>query len=110
MSGRLFLKKLIELSPLTLSQGILKSNGKYKEATVACVLRVVPSATTVHNPNKFFESLHDALTASQDSNIEILFIKRAERERDKWSGHVAFPGNTTSFMKLLLILCIQEDL
>ncbi len=26
------------------------------------------------------------------SGLDVLFIRRAERERDLWSGHVAFPG------------------
>eukprot|EP00759_Apiculatamorpha_spiralis_P055256 PhF_6_TR7344/c0_g1_i1/m.11037 len=27
-----------------------------------------------------------------DDKVELLFIKRTEREQDRWSGHVAFPG------------------
>ena len=30
--------------------------------------------------------------SSPDSAVEILFIKRAEKDGDPWSGHMAFPG------------------
>ena len=32
------------------------------------------------------------LRESVDQGIDILFIKRAERKGDPWSGHMAFPG------------------
>ena len=91
MKSRQFLQRLIGMSPFTLSPGIGKSNGKYKEATVACILRVA-MPTTSKEESQYFESPHDALEHTNDDNLEILFIKRAERERDRWSGHVAFPG------------------
>ncbi|MEM1229987.1 MAG: CoA pyrophosphatase [Pseudomonadota bacterium] len=30
--------------------------------------------------------------SSSDTSLELLFIKRAEKEGDPWSGHMAFPG------------------
>ncbi len=33
-----------------------------------------------------------AIVRDNDGRAEILFIKRAEREDDPWSGHMAFPG------------------
>jgi len=33
-----------------------------------------------------------AILRERDARAEILFIKRAEREDDPWSGHMAFPG------------------
>ena len=33
---------------------------------------------------------------SSDGSAEILFIKRAERKGDPWSGHIAFPGGRQS--------------
>ncbi|WP_101759163.1 CoA pyrophosphatase [Oceanicoccus sp. KOV_DT_Chl] len=30
-----------------------------------------------------------------DTGIEVLMIKRSEREGDRWSGHMAFPGGRT---------------
>jgi 8-oxo-dGTP pyrophosphatase MutT (NUDIX family) len=32
------------------------------------------------------------VSAGEDGDPELLFIKRAERQGDPWSGHVAFPG------------------
>ena len=32
------------------------------------------------------------LRGGVDGGLELLFIRRAEHERDPWSGHVAFPG------------------
>ena len=43
-----------------------------RRSSVAVVLRWAPS--------------------SKDADLEILFLKRAERPNDKWSGHVCFPG------------------
>lgn len=34
----------------------------------------------------------EAAGGSVDGSAEILFIRRAEREGDPWSGHIAFPG------------------
>src|SRR6476646_9126644 len=33
-----------------------------------------------------------AIMRERNGRAEILFIKRAERESDPWSGHMAFPG------------------
>ncbi len=33
-----------------------------------------------------------AILRDNDGRIELLFIRRAEREADPWSGHMAFPG------------------
>jgi 8-oxo-dGTP pyrophosphatase MutT (NUDIX family) len=44
------------------------SDGKMREAAVAVILR------------------------ARDGDTEILFIKRAEKQGDPWSGHMAFPG------------------
>jgi 8-oxo-dGTP pyrophosphatase MutT (NUDIX family) len=32
------------------------------------------------------------LRAGVDAGLELLFIRRAEHERDPWSGHMGFPG------------------
>ena len=34
--------------------------------------------------------------AGDDSHLELCFIRRAEREGDPWSGHMAFPGGRAS--------------
>ena len=51
---------------------IADTNQSTKKAAVAVILRP--------EPKKSRES------------TEILFIKRAERDGDPWSGHMAFPG------------------
>lgn len=33
-----------------------------------------------------------AIARDTDEGLELLFIRRAEREGDPWSGHIAFPG------------------
>ncbi|MEC7419964.1 MAG: CoA pyrophosphatase [Pseudomonadota bacterium] len=50
---------------------LAKSNPRTREAAVALILRPRPSAP---------------------EHTDILFIKRAEKEGDPWSGHMAFPG------------------
>ncbi|KAA8647491.1 NUDIX hydrolase [Aspergillus tanneri] len=75
-----------------------------KRASVALVLRVRPtyghwpplnSARPLHDPsipvnerlNAFFSE-----TWVQNGDPEVLFIKRASRKGDRWTGHVALPG------------------
>eukprot|EP00127_Corallochytrium_limacisporum_P001486 Clim_evm6s60 gene=Clim_evmTU6s60 len=56
----------------TLQHRVLKYDNYVKLAAVACVLR--------------------AGTNNGKPTTEILFLKRAERPGDNWSGHVCFPG------------------
>ena len=51
---------------------IADTNQSTKKAAVAVILRTAPGETL--------------------DSTEILFIKRAERDGDPWSGHMAFPG------------------
>ena len=51
---------------------IADTNQSTKKAAVAVILRPAPGETL--------------------DSTEILFIKRAERDGDPWSGHMAFPG------------------
>lgn len=37
-----------------------------------------------------------AILREQNETLEVLFIRRAEREGDPWSGHMAFPGGRRS--------------
>lgn len=61
-------------------------------ASVALILRVVaPQSEFDGIPDGAFMSSH-AAAAAQADNVQILFIKRAVRETDAWSGNVAFPG------------------
>jgi 8-oxo-dGTP pyrophosphatase MutT (NUDIX family) len=58
-------KRLLENAPYAEPDGLLPE----RQAAVAVVLRLKPAAAT-----------------------EILFIRRAVKEGDPWSGHMAFPG------------------
>jgi 8-oxo-dGTP pyrophosphatase MutT (NUDIX family) len=42
------------------------------------------------------------------SGLELLFIRRAEHERDPWSGHVGFPGGRSEPGETLLDTAIRE--
>jgi 8-oxo-dGTP pyrophosphatase MutT (NUDIX family) len=42
------------------------------------------------------------------SELELLFIRRAEHERDPWSGHVGFPGGRSEPGESLLDTAIRE--
>jgi 8-oxo-dGTP pyrophosphatase MutT (NUDIX family) len=77
-----------------------------RRASVALIIRVQPhyrhwpgdlSQNGLSEQSQFLSS-EDRLNAffSQDwvkhGDPEILFIKRATNQRDKWNGHIAFPG------------------
>lgn len=84
-----------------------------KRASVALILRVRPtyehwpdstSPPTLANPPDHDEDGHRPLTVQQrldaffsqswvrHGDPEVLFIKRASRAGDRWTGHVALPG------------------
>lgn len=73
-----------------------------KRASVALILRVNPSYTrwpdrivatssdeydTVERLEQFFSK-----DWVKEGTLEALFIKRAARRGDRWTGHIAFPG------------------
>jgi 8-oxo-dGTP pyrophosphatase MutT (NUDIX family) len=58
---------------------------------------VVESALRRHTPVRVHEPVgHRAAVAvilrEDRQGLELLFMRRAEHERDPWSGHVSFPG------------------
>lgn len=71
-----------------------------KRASVALILRIRP--TFPHQPSydsqKYLGSFDQNLDNFfgqqwvQTGESEILFIKRAAREGDRWTGHIALPG------------------
>lgn len=72
-----------------------------KRASVALILRVRPtydhwpSSTRANDPSRAVpEQLEDFFSQSwvQHGDPEVLFIKRASRVGDRWTGHVALPG------------------
>ena len=46
----------------------------------------------VHEPGTWQAAVALVLVPAQGGDIELLFIRRAERAGDPWSGHMAFPG------------------
>jgi hypothetical protein len=80
---------------------ISNPEGCEKRASVALVLRLRPTyraqlvnaessgnATAESNPT----SLDEFLSQPWEGDPEVLFIKRAGRAGDRWSGHTALPG------------------
>jgi 8-oxo-dGTP pyrophosphatase MutT (NUDIX family) len=64
-----------------------------KRASVALILRVRPSFSS--NPATATPSSLEQFFAQewvQDGDAEAIFIKRAAREGDRWTSHVALPG------------------
>jgi 8-oxo-dGTP pyrophosphatase MutT (NUDIX family) len=60
-------------------------------------LRDVESALNLRPPAPVAEPVASraavaVILRSEASGVEMLFIRRAEREDDPWSGHVGFPG------------------
>lgn len=49
-----------------------------------------------------------ALVLRPAAEIELLFIQRAERESDPWSGHIAFPGGRRAPDEELLHTSMRE--
>ena len=93
LSTRAFVRNLIKVAPFNVQEGIVKSSGNYSAAAVACIIRV-----NVNKKHNIVDSLaelqcedflHECVS---DDNVSVFFIKRAIRERDAWSGHIAFPG------------------
>ena len=60
---------------------------------IASRLRARPG-TTVEEPDPRFRRAAVAIVVrvGSESTLELLMIKRAEHDRDPWSGHVALPG------------------
>ncbi len=64
----------------------------------ASLLQIIETRLGDHNPrrNRLRRLMKRSAVAMilqiRDSKLHILMIKRAEREGDPWSGHMAFPG------------------
>ena len=99
-TGRLDLKPVL----LNIHQNpyppITNPPGCKRRAAVACIIRVRPAYPDVPHDLRFedhssFESVLNSFFAQpwvQRGEPEILFIKRAIRHGDRFTGHVAFPG------------------
>jgi 8-oxo-dGTP pyrophosphatase MutT (NUDIX family) len=80
---------------------IANPDGCEKRASVALVLRLRPTyhvqlANAKRSGNAVAEanptSLEEFLSQTWEGDPEVLFIKRAGRAGDRWSGHTALPG------------------
>lgn len=69
---------------------ILRIRPKYDDAVVLPIIKPEPSDILDHSPKTLADFF--AVDWVQNGDPEILFIKRAGRVGDRWSGHVAFPG------------------
>lgn len=65
-----------------------------------------PPAVIVRNPDHREAAV--ALVLRPANEIELLFIQRAERESDPWSGHIAFPGGRRAPHEELLHTSMRE--
>jgi 8-oxo-dGTP pyrophosphatase MutT (NUDIX family) len=78
--------------------------GCKKRASVAVIIRVRPPFKAVPAPTESIVDVGGAETPAttledffaqdwvQEGDAEVLFIKRAGRAGDRWSGHTALPG------------------
>mmetsp|Transcript_19925 Transcript_19925/g.28643 ORF Transcript_19925/g.28643 Transcript_19925/m.28643 type:complete len:348 (-) Transcript_19925:22-1065(-) len=89
MSTKYFLSSIIRDAPLKFSDGIPCVTSKYHCASVACILRILPR---MPNTDIIIRSPSDALNYLDNSDVEMLFIRRTHRGGDRWSGDTAFPG------------------
>lgn len=61
-------------------------------ARLAAALRETPGVCVEPGPEVRLAAILLVLRAGADGHPELLMIKRAEHDRDPWSGHVACPG------------------
>jgi hypothetical protein len=59
---------------------------------LAAALRDRPGTVIPPEGNERYAAVAAVFRAGVDEHPELLMIKRAEHERDPWSGHVALPG------------------
>ncbi|KAI7865446.1 NUDIX hydrolase domain-like protein [Spinellus fusiger] len=65
-----------------------------RRASVAVILRWKANTPHLHEEKVYLEeffSKHEN-ASSMDGRVEVLYMLRATRATDKWSGHVGFPG------------------
>jgi len=81
-------------------------NGNYIRASVSIILRVRPRNHPV-SPTKNLEEFMNADWTKRGC-VDFLFAKKVIRERDPWSGHVAFPGGKREIEESDLECAIRE--
>ena len=93
--GDALLEALLEIqrSPL---HHLESPEHQLKRAAVALIIRVRPfEDIRLEEQGAAGQSLEEVFKQKwvQQGEAEVLFIKRAERKGDRWSSHVALPGN-----------------
>lgn len=98
------LQKVLNLLKSSPYPHVANPDGCKKRASVAVIIRVRPAFQPVPNPNESLLELDSTDTPAssiddffaqdwvQRGDAEVLFIKRAGRAGDRWSGHIALPG------------------
>jgi len=61
-------------------------------ARIATAVRAHTPATAARDGTYFEAAVSLILRETRDDDVEVLFIKRATREDDPWSGQIALPG------------------
>ena len=70
-----------------------------------------PVSTKIKNDDSIFSSIAIIISENSDGDDEMFFIKRAVRNNDHFSGHMAFPGGVKEdYDKSLLDTAIRETL
>ncbi|KAI8888249.1 hypothetical protein K501DRAFT_291796 [Backusella circina FSU 941] len=83
-----------------------------RRGAVAAILRWRTSYTVVENKAKTIEEFfqQDWVINDPKGQAEILFMQRATRVGDRWSGHVAFPGGKNEELETDEETCKREVL
>ena len=70
-----------------------------------------PVPTRIKNNDSIFSSIAIIISENNDGEDEMFFIKRAVRNNDHFSGHMAFPGGVKEdYDKTLLDTAIRETM
>ena len=105
MTANLFFDQLVaSLSQCfdTYNTTVEKKLAKKRGACVSIILRLNPYFQNVNHET------NDIIDASVLSPFDILYILRAEHEKDPWSGHVALPGGKVEPNETLYQCAVRE--
>ena len=70
-----------------------------------------PQPMRIKNDGSIFSSIAIIISENTDGDDEMFFIKRAIRNNDHFSGHMAFPGGVKEdYDKTLLDTAIRETM
>lgn len=94
------LKSILSHSPLVLGQSVDHCINPRTAAATVCLLRIENCSFT-GQPS--ISSLLECVQSNQSPNVSILFIKRAERDGDPWSGD----GMLAPLVSLLVYLFVS---